>query len=587
MTEPTFTPTDDWQDVPEGAICPPGLEYRLSLGTDRRRQARRLRQAEPAAQGNPAADPPADYALTVARLVGKERPELAGLDAWPDPWPDLARAGLSALDQGNDPRVAVEQAIDRSNGDRPAIRLLLYSAANRLFTAEEAEPAPAPECPPLPEWAQLDPALGAGAGGWLDTYTDYAAAISPMTPRSYHQSAALWLGAVAIARRLALPMAFGHVYPNLFICWLAPTTLYRKSTALDVARKVARSVFPHLMAAQDTTPEAFLSDLAGRDPAQLDALTQKDRDDLAAGRNFAAQKGWLLDEMSGLMSAAGKDYNAGLVESLLRFYDCDPYYVRSTRQQGRVIVHTSYLSLLGASTPAAMAQHMTAERLWSMGWWPRFAVLTPEASRPPWRVPTDDNPAAALDIQARLAALYDRLPPATYPTPPETRAARLGVDVHAAWDRYNKAVSYDLLTDDLDHRLAGTYGRLPTLALKVGLILAALDGWQGNGPTVELPHLARAISICEEWRASAHRALKLATQGEFDRAAQRVLRVAGRAGPGGATMRNLYRGMQDKEPAEIAEVVAQLVDVGELEELQAPTGKPGRPAKRYRPTRAG
>lgn len=586
MTEPTFTPTDDWQDLPEGAICPPGLEYRLSLGTDKRRQARRLRPAEPAAQGNPPAEPVADYALTVARLLQRERPALPGLDAWPEPWPDLARAGASALDEGGDPRAAVEQAIDRSNGDRPAIRALLYAAAGRLFSAVETEPAPTPDCPPLPDGVEPDPTLGAGAGRWVDAYADYSAAISPMTPRSYHESAALWLGAVAIARRLALPMAWGMVYPNLFICWLAQTTLYRKSTALDVARKVARGVFPHLMAAQDTTPEAFLSDLAGRDPAQLDALTQKDRDDLADGRNFAAQKGWLLDEMSGLMSAAGKDYNAGLVESLLRFYDCDPYYVRSTRQQGRVIVRTSYLSLLGASTPAAMAQHMTAERLWSMGWWPRFAVLTPEAGRPRWQVPSDEDPSAAVALQAGLAGLYDRLPAPTWPTPPDTRAARLGRDVYPAWERYNKAVSYDLLTDDLDGRLAGTYGRLPTLALKVALILASLDGWQGNSPAVELPHLARAISITEEWRASAHRALGLATQSDFDQVAQRVLRQTGRAGAGGITLRDLYRGMADRSPAELAEVVTQLVEVGEMEELPTPAGRVGRPTKRYRLTRA-
>src|SRR5262249_28961700 len=24
---PPFVPTDDWQEVPEGAVCPPGLEY--------------------------------------------------------------------------------------------------------------------------------------------------------------------------------------------------------------------------------------------------------------------------------------------------------------------------------------------------------------------------------------------------------------------------------------------------------------------------------------------------------------------------------------------------------------------------------
>jgi len=50
------------------------------------------------------------------------------------------------------------------------------------------------DIPDLPEAARLDPELSAGAGAWVDLYCDYAMAVSPMTPRSFHESAALWLG---------------------------------------------------------------------------------------------------------------------------------------------------------------------------------------------------------------------------------------------------------------------------------------------------------------------------------------------------------------------------------------------------------
>jgi hypothetical protein len=32
----TFTPTHEWQEVPEGSICPPGLEFQLDLQTGKR-----------------------------------------------------------------------------------------------------------------------------------------------------------------------------------------------------------------------------------------------------------------------------------------------------------------------------------------------------------------------------------------------------------------------------------------------------------------------------------------------------------------------------------------------------------------------
>lgn len=444
-----------------------------------------------------------------------------------------------------------------------------------------------PVAPSLPAEAQLDPDLGTGAGSWLYWYVDCAEAISPMTPTSFHLSAGLWLASVAITRRLVLPLHFGDVYPNLFIAWIAPTTLYRKTTALDVARGIAWRAFPFLLAAQDTTPEAFLSDLAGRDPPYLDKLTERDREEWRASRNYAAQKGWVLDEMSGLLASAGRDYNVGLVETLLRLYDCDPHYTRSTRGQGRVTVRNSYLAMLGASTPAAMALHLNAGRLWGMGFWPRFAILTPN-DPPDWLPAREHNEPSQL--LGGLRQLYERLPAATWPDPPEALTVGLSEEVYTAWGRYNKALSHDLLLDgDIDPRLHGTYGRLPVQALKVATILAALDwseppsGAKGKAPTIELPHLARAVTICEEWRASVHRVLALATANEFDALRLRILRQIGRHSANGATLRDLYKAMRDKRPAEIEEALAQMTELGEIEAVDIKPGKKGgRPTKRYR-----
>lgn len=440
-------------------------------------------------------------------------------------------------------------------------------------------------CPALPDAARLDPDMGKGAGAWLDRYMTHARAVSPMSPALFHESAGLWLGSVAIARRLKIPMPYGDVYPNLFVLWLATTTLWRKTTGLEVARGLAREAFPHLLAPQDTTPEGFLSDLSGREPANLAALPDDLKELWRQERNYAAQRGLVLDELSGLMAGAGKDYNAGLLEAFLRFFDCDPMYARSTRSLGRVIVRNSYLALLGASTPAAMALHVTSDRLWANGWWARFAMLTPEETRPSWEKPASEDPQAVEALKHGLRAIYDSLPAAIWPDPPAARGVILGNGVMAAFDAYNKALSYDLLTADLDYRLHGAYGRLPTQALKVAMILAAMDwrGVDGNAPVISLAHFARAMTIAEGWRASAHRALLQATESEFSRIQQRILRQCGRYDPDGATLREIYRHMQDKKPAEIQDVVSQLLAVGMLEESTVKAGpQGGRPSTRYK-----
>lgn len=431
---------------------------------------------------------------------------------------------------------------------------------------------------PLPDFADFDPAGGASAGIWISQYVSYARSVSPMTPDLFHESAALWLASVAIARRLVLPMSFGEIYPNLFIVWLAETTLYRKSTALNIARNLARDCFPFLLASQDTTPEAFLSDMAGIQPANFNSLPITEQTAWESERNFSAQRGWVLDELSGLMAGAGRDYNAGLLESLLRFYDCDPSYTRSTLGRGRIVVKNSYLSLLGASTPAAMVQHFTAEGLWSNGWWPRFAILTPD-KKPDWQDATAINKPAGLETG--LKTLFNKLPNGSkWPEPPQQLVVSIGASAFDIWSKYNRALSHDLLTDDLPQQLYGTYGRLPTQALKIAMILTALDS--SVNPKIETPHIIKALSIAETWRASAHRAISKATETDFTKTAERVLKIISRYEPNGASMREICRFMRDKHPHDIQLSMQEMIEAGMIEETHTGgDGKRGRPTSKY------
>jgi len=419
------------------------------------------------------------------------------------------------------------------------------------------------------------------AGAWIDLYVAQAEATSPRTPTMFHESAALWLGSVAIARRLVLRMPFDDIYPNLFILWLAPTTLYRKTTALNVARRLAYRTFPHLLTAQETTPEAFLSDMAGREPSNLTNLDPDEQELWRKGRDFAACKGWVLDEMSGLMAASGKDYNVGLTEALLRFYDCEERYRRSTRGQGLVVVRDSCLAMLGASTPAAMVQHMVSERLWTMGFWPRFAILTPDKPLPWKKAWEQDEPPA---LREGLDNLYKRLDKPVWPYPPTAKSVTLADGVLDAWDYYNKTHSYTLLkTGKVDAKLFGTYGRLPVMALKVAIILAAFDWPQGqNAPIVEVGHMMRAFSICESWRASAHRALAEATASELDRLQIRVLRQVSSSMPIGVSLRDLRNALRDKKVGELEVVVGKLMKLKAIELVEVKSPKGGRPAHRYK-----
>jgi hypothetical protein len=515
-------------------------------------------------------------AKELRRLLAAQAPSDLPLAAFGE-WQHHIQALRDAYTAGG--AEAVRAAFDALARQEPALAELLATEASEHV--ESSEPEPEPDVPSLPQEAR--PPQIIARNEWIDSYVAYASAISPMTPRLFHESAALWLASVAIARRLVVRMHFGDVYPNLYILWIAQTTLFRKTTALSVAQELAFHVFPHLLAPQESTPEALVSDLAGKEPFGLEQVPPAEQEEWRRSRNFAGQRGLLVDEFSGFLAAAAKDYNAGLLELLLKLYDCTPRYKRITRSQGVAVIYNAYLSLLACSTPRALAPHISEQQLWDKGFWPRFALLTPEHERPEWKEPRDAQRPASLEHHLRR--LYSRLPQADWPARPEPVDVAIAPEALAAWQSYNRATSYDLLLDgSLDERMYGLYGRLPTQALKVATILAALD-WPETAlrPCVEQQHMAQALSIVESWRLSAHRALQIASIGEHQALLTRVLRQIAKYGSAGATLRDIYKALKDRKPSEIEAAVAELRSVCEIEELQAkPSSAGGRPTKRYR-----
>lgn len=453
------------------------------------------------------------------------------------------------------------------------------------FVESEAIPQHTPaelsdEVPSLP--FEIDFTQGQGAGRWLDLYVNYASQVSPMTPRMFHETAALWLVSVGIARRLRVKMNFANIYPNLFILWMARSTVWGKSTAMDIAVETANRVFSHLLSPHDITPEAMLADMSGKEPRNFKELSDEALQMWRAERNFCAQRGLAIDEISGFLAKAQKDYNAGLIEAFLKFYDCADHK-GSTKSEGRIWVRNTYVSILGASTPVMMAQHFKNAQLAANGWWYRFIIATPEVDKPEYK----ENPEHISEppyLHTWLHSIYGRLPQASYPIPVEPITLTLDADVMALWKQFDKAMRYDLQEGDFDERFASAYGRMPTLAIKVATILAAMD-WGENmpQPIVKYRHMVRAIEMCEQWRRSLHRAMGASTASSEKALRDRILRQVARFDEqGGIKMADLSNLMKDVEYAQLKAAVIECIELQHIEEMVVPTGGKGRPSKKYR-----
>jgi hypothetical protein len=408
--------------------------------------------------------------------------------------------------------------------------------------------------PPLPVAAQLSDRARKAAeqsGLFVDKFLEWAIRRSPMTPPQFLEAGVVWALALAIARRVHINV-YKPVFPNLYVLWIAETSIFKKSTGMEAVADLIRRACSHMLLPQEMTPEAFILELAGRIPSNYEKLAQRQKHHVDTGRRFAAQRGIMIDEASSMLGANRKDYMQGQEELLLRGFDSSSQeYRRRTASEGLIEISDLSLCILGATTPAALTRNITSDS-WETGQMARYALLYPD-KRLAYELPdlTPDEFRPPTELVFRLQELHNELPP----PPPlenlsgediphrESVSALIQSDAHKAYRAYTKAVTYDMLTDSLDRRLQPNYARLAELCLKVALSLAAID-WADHdhkgSPVITLGVWARAQQIVEGWRLSLHRLMKAMDTGEDARTETRVLEHLTRY-PDGETLRDLTR----------------------------------------------
>lgn len=421
-----------------------------------------------------------------------------------------------------------------------------------LVASDTPEEQQKPMTPPLPKTAQAVYAHAAPCAAWLDNYVAYASEAAPMTPKNFHEAAGLFAVSTAIARRLALNVSAGTIYPNLYILYLAPSTIYRKSTGFALVENLLRSAgLGYLLMPQKVTPEAFVVDLS---PTKMPPKQCADMESFLKRRAFASKRGFFRDEVSALFAGMRRDFNAGLLELILGLYDCPSHYEESTISRGDVVINDASLTFFGASTPAEMNPYLSESTHWLNGLWARFAIVSPDEVPDFSFYPPDVS--GGTDLALELKSMFAMFPTpvavlvtgddleegeephiaVSAPVPPS--GVVLADGVWAAWEAYAHALHDLLLVRDLvDEDFHASYGRLGTMVMKVAMVLAVMDATH-LPVTVSIAHYARAQSIVERWRENLHR-MRLVTVQTTENRLQIRIRNALAKRVNGATVRDL------------------------------------------------
>jgi hypothetical protein len=494
---------------------------------------------------------------------------------------------VGMLQAGTDPELVYRHIPD------PMIRAMANAGTGGQAPAT---PPPDPtdvEVPALPQAARVDPALGVGASPWLDAYADFSRLWSPRAYEGFHDVCALWLLSTIGARRVRAHLG-GQRFTNLYIALVARTSLFAKSTTAKIAIDTLRAAgLSWLLAADDCTPQKFVSDLVRGLPGDYAQLSPELQERARLRAAFPAQRGWFFEEfgqkLAAILAAGGAmaDFR-GLLRAL---DDCPQRYEYGSIGRGTDLVLEPYLALLGNMTPADMRQGARKnDAMWGDGFWARFAFVTPPpgTNRKRGRFPEGERviPDALIrplvewhqrlgipDVQVAKEVGDDGKPTgrleAEVGAQPVTLPCEIADDVQEAFYAYHDGLC-DLIEDSPTPDLDGNYSRFAEKALRVAMLLGSLD----NGGRVEMPQWARAQDLAEQWRVGLHSLyfqVNQDDQTEEEAKEERVMQVVERLG--GCTPNEARRYLRGMSNREVAAILDSLSLAGAIQRAQDATHK--------------
>lgn len=332
---------------------------------------------------------------------------------------------------------------------------------------------------------------------FVDRYSEWASTITD-APSQYHRATGVTILSTVMTPYISLPTSFGTFVPNIWMMVLAGTTMTRKSTSLDIARRLMDDVMDDYMLATDGSPEGLLTELGTRD----EKVSVFHR-----------------DEITGFMSqVTGRDYMSGLLESFTRLYDGQPE-TRILRRE-RIEIKKPYLIFMAGGIKTRMEELVGMEHIRS-GFLPRFIFVTGSTTKDqvrPIGPPSEEEEKndgtsprdTVLDELWNINQYYTKGGESDQPqgnvikiagivkaAAPSRRHVRLR-GTPEFWQRLIE-LNDDAMemgeTSSQPELYTPMYQRLANSILKVAMLLCGAEFKE----VIEITHLQKAISLAQEW----------------------------------------------------------------------------------------
>jgi len=386
---------------------------------------------------------------------------------------------------------------------------------------------------------------------------DYLELCRPTTdaPWRYHLAVGLGLMSVVLGHHVVIPETGGFepMCPNLYICLLGPSSRMRKTTALNMGKRILID----------------LKEKANRSLLYPDEYTPESLYDILQEQSVGVL---VASEFASFLDRSKRDYMAGVDKFLADIYDCPK--VKSKRLRGHQwTISNPAVSFWGASSfewfrDAATGGHFRGGFLARFLWIPAFAkdCCMPRTKQP--------NFALMSSIVDNLATLGEVKGSAKI-TP-------------AAWSEYESWYQdhdRDLIGDPNGGVLDPLWSRLEQAVLKLSVLFSlSADPTQG-GLQVDAGPMEKAIGMIEDIKRWVRDLAleQLDADPRWGRDYRRIRDVIERASANGGkiTTRDISHATSGQMPARRRrEILDELKEAGIVEsERIKPGAQGGRPGE--------
>jgi hypothetical protein len=433
--------------------------------------------------------------------------------------------------EGSSTRIPETELFFPMNNSTPSDDYSTLADAGDFQTADELAQEQTNDEQDIPGPLAVEPVRNLQLG-YIDEYTDLMTRLTG-APREFNQLAGLVTVATVIQRRARLRMAFGDVYPNIYACIVARSSVYHKSSTIGKPRALfQRARLDKLLLSELFTSEGLLKQLQ-KQPAGV----------------------ILRDEIGTLFSSHNTRYLQNLKPDLTAIYDCMPY--SRILSAGEIQVERPYLNIFGATTPTRFYDAVTMTD-WQDGFLARWLFVLPEGE-PDFDAMTGLYTQEHDTKMGRLAAHLLQLAGRH-----DTDFIFTG-DAHQRWDTWQRKAAREAyyFGDDVASAIVTRYS---AYALKFAMSLAAVnDSWGEITPKT----MQTAIHLADNYKGYMNRLLsekrEYGISGANLQKVFAIVQTKGNSTNKGVTVRQLAQYTKLKRD-QITECIDKLLEIGAISE---------------------